>query len=75
MMNNFFKLALFSLIGLILASFALGLIGDNRSFYNNPYGGYGPGMMGPGGKHMGGGYHNPGMQGNFEFEYNAGYGK
>ncbi|MFZ5639798.1 MAG: hypothetical protein ACOY4Q_03805 [Bacillota bacterium] len=50
-MNNFFKLALFSLIGLILASFALGLIQDSRGYYSGPYGGYGPGMMGPG-KHM-----------------------
>lgn len=51
-MNKFFKLALFSLIGLIVASFALGLIQDNRGYYNTPYGGYGPGPMGPG--HMGG---------------------
>lgn len=75
-MNSFFKLALFSLIGLILASFALGLIGDNRGYYNNSYGGgFGPGMMGSGSKHMGQGNYGPGMQGNFDFEYNNGYRK
>lgn len=71
-MNKFFKLALFSLIGLILASFALGLIQDNRNFYNNPYGGYGPGTMGA--KHMGGN-HGPGFQGDFELNFNTSYGK
>jgi len=77
-MEKFFKLALFSLIGLILASFALGLIQDNGSYNNVPYGGYGygPGMMGPG-KHMGGDFDffRPGMRGNLDFEYNVNYGK
>lgn len=79
-MEKFFKLALYSLIGLILASFALGLIQDNQTYNNTntPYGpyGYNRGMMGPGpGKHMGGkDYFRPGMQGTFEFEYNTNYG-
>jgi len=73
-MNNFFRLALFSLIGLVLVSFVLGLIQDNRNYYNMPYDGYGSGMMGPG-KHMRGDFHGPGMQGNFEFDYNGNYRK
>ncbi len=77
MMNNFLKLALFSLIGLVLVSFVLGLVQDNQNYYSTPNGGgYGSGKMGPG-KHMGDYYHRPGMQGSFdyEFDYNAGYGK
>ncbi|MDA8235398.1 MAG: hypothetical protein M0Z31_11450 [Clostridia bacterium] len=77
-MEKFFKLALFSLIGLILATFALGLIQDNQGYNYTPYGyGYGPGMTGPG-KHMGGEFnlrYPGGPQGNIEFKYDASYGK
>lgn len=74
MVNNFFKLALFSLIGLVLVSFVLGLLQDNQNYYYSPSGGYGNGPMGSG-KHMERHYDRPGMQGSFEFDYNAGYGK
>ena len=76
-MERFFKLAIYSLIGLILASFALGLIQNNQGYNNTPYGqnSFWRGMNGPGqSNHMGRDNFRPGMQGNFEFEYRNNFG-
>lgn len=67
-MNSFLKLAVISLIGLVVASFALGLIQD-QTYNNSPYGN---GDVPKPGRHMMGNFHWGGFQGTYEFNYGNG---